>query len=587
MVIDRVSEDIAGVGSQGVGMMTSPIGLSAFYGNSPLGMDEPAYHTGDWLPRPPQSDSESGKPWSTAVQTPSYLSHINGETTMGSVSHPSYQGVRVKNPAKEMIMQKHSGYASWSPGCHNQQLLQHYNIHDHHTVPSTIQEGAKRSADHVLTPSTSPKRPASLYNNVLTPSSYGTSKEEQPCSEPYLDIINTVLQRESAPVSITTLQVQEIPPQAGLPTLPPQPGTVTEIKASCLYSTIDAQTLYPAKLPEAMENTFLSQPLTLQPDPLPLPVPHQPFSFDAPRGISFFQWQIEQEEKKLAGLAPELLVAGDSDGDTFLHIAVAQGRRALSYVLARKMALISMLDVKEHNGQSALQVSVAANQHLIVQDLLTLGAQINTADCWGRSPLHVCAEKGHILTLQAIHRTLQATGQQLNMEVINYDGLTALHTAVLSHNAVVQDLSEMSSRSPLTQELMQRRKRLGECVCTLLLMGASHKTKDHKSGRTPLYMAAEEANVELMRLFLDQPDSLAIINEKAYSGNTALHVVSALEGRVAQVDAVRLLMRRGADPSAKNLENEQPVQLVPEGPVGDQVRRILKGKGAQAKSYSL
>lgn len=35
----------------------------------------------------------------------------------------------------------------------------------------------------------------------------------------------------------------------------------------------------------------------------------------------------------------------------FLHIAVAQGRRALSYVLARKMNALHMLDVKEHNGQ--------------------------------------------------------------------------------------------------------------------------------------------------------------------------------------------------------------------------------------------
>lgn len=36
---------------------------------------------------------------------------------------------------------------------------------------------------------------------------------------------------------------------------------------------------------------------------------------------------------------------------SFLHIAVAQGRRALSYVLARKMAALHMLDIKEHNGQ--------------------------------------------------------------------------------------------------------------------------------------------------------------------------------------------------------------------------------------------
>ncbi|KAJ8410528.1 hypothetical protein AAFF_G00194320 [Aldrovandia affinis] len=101
---------------------------------------------------------------------------------------------------------------------------------------------------------------------------------------------------------------------------------------------------------------------------------------------------------------------------------------------------------------------------------------------------------------------------------------------------------------------------------------------DHKSGRTSLHMAAEEANVELLRLFLDQPDSMAIINAKTYNGNTALHVVSAMKGKVAQVDAIKLLMRRGADPSIKNLE--KPSQLVPEGTMGDLVRRILKGRGA-------
>lgn len=43
---------------------------------------------------------------------------------------------------------------------------------------------------------------------------------------------------------------------------------------------------------------------------------------------------------------------------SFLHIAVAQGRRALSYVLARKMAALHMLDIKEHNGQVRFPTSV-------------------------------------------------------------------------------------------------------------------------------------------------------------------------------------------------------------------------------------
>lgn len=284
------------------------------------------------------------------------------------------------------------------------------------------------------------------------------------------------------------------------------------------------------------------------------------------------------------GLSHVQLTSRDEDGDTFLHIAVAQGRRALAFVLARKMAAINMLDLKEHNKQSAFQVSVAANQHLIAQDLLSLGAEVDTLDFWGRSPLHVCAEKGHTLTLQAIQKSMQTNGRHVNVEAVNFDGLTPLHVAVLSHNAVVQELScHGTPPSSHTVALVQRRKLLWECINTLLMMGASIETKDRKSGRTPLHMAAEEANVELLRLFLDQPNFYAVVNDKAFNGNTALHMVSALLGRQAQTDAVRLLLRRGADPSSKNLENEQPAQLVPDGLQGDQVRRILKGKMIQSR----
>lgn len=57
-------------------------------------------------------------------------------------------------------------------------------------------------------------------------------------------------------------------------------------------------------------------------------------------------------------------------------------------------------------------------------------------------------------------------------------GLTPLHVAVLSHNAVVQELScQRTPPSGHTVALVQRRKLLGECINTLLLMGASIETK--------------------------------------------------------------------------------------------------------------
>ncbi|XP_026157175.1 NF-kappa-B inhibitor zeta isoform X2 [Mastacembelus armatus] len=299
--------------------------------------------------------------------------------------------------------------------------------------------------------------------------------------------------------------------------------------------------------------------------------------------MTLFHWQIQQETKRIEGVSPELLNMQDADGDTILHIAVAQGKRALAYVLAANMAMCGSLDVKERNGQTALQIAAATNQHLIVQDLLTYGAQINTQDFWGRSPLHVCAAKGHFLTLQSIWRTLEGSGQSIDIEMFNYDGLTPLHAAVLSHNAVVKESRNLEKPcSYMAKELAQKGLMYVECIKTLLLMGASYRTRDLKSGRTCLHMASEEANVDLFKIFLDQSPSLSIINLKTFSGNTALHIVSSLQNHKTQVDAVKLLMRKGADPGIRNFENELPSLLVPEGPMGDKVRQILKGKSVDA-----
>ncbi|XP_050634892.1 NF-kappa-B inhibitor zeta isoform X1 [Macaca thibetana thibetana] len=315
---------------------------------------------------------------------------------------------------------------------------------------------------------------------------------------------------------------------------------------------------------------------------LPFPnIPGNPMS-TTQLGKSFFQWQVEQEESKLANVSQDQFLSKDADGDTFLHIAVAQGRRALSYVLARKMNALHMLDIKEHNGQSAFQVAVAANQHLIVQDLVNLGAQVNTTDCWGRTPLHVCAEKGHCQVLQAIQKGAVGSNQFVDLEATNYDGLTPLHCAVIAHNAVVHELQRnQQPHSPEVQELLLKNKSLVDTIKCLIQMGAAVEAKDRKSGRTALHLAAEEANLELIRLFLELPSCLSFVNAKAYNGNTALHVAASLQYRLTQLDAVRLLMRKGADPSTRNLENEQPVHLVPDGPVGEQVR----GTGGRGSTF--
>ncbi|XP_051756370.1 NF-kappa-B inhibitor zeta isoform X2 [Ctenopharyngodon idella] len=530
MIIDRVSEEFSGLLDRDTDVMTSPVNLWSFYGcSSPT---EPNLSAGS-----PNSDSDQS--WSDAG---SPRNSLNEDLSARKLSR--YQGVRVKNTVKELIMQKR----------HHEIQVQQYQIESECPATTHLLQ-RKREAENM---SHSPvKRLRAADGNALSPCA---QDENMFYEREMLEDIREVLSIESVTVRGCPAPVCR-PAQGQEPLL----ALYTEAE-SCMYT--DCHLLSPAQG-------------TYTPSIPALGSLH--VTADAP--VSFFQWQIQQEEEKLASLSPVGLTTRDGDGDTFLHIAVAQGRRALAFVLARKMAAIDMLDMKEHNHQSAFQVSVAADQHLIAQDLLSLGAEINTMDCWGRSPLHVCAEKGHASTLQAIQKSMVTSGRQVNVEVVNYDGLTPLHVAVLSHNAVVQELL-CGGTPPSAQSLalLQKRKLLSECIATLLLMGASLETKDRKSGRTALHMAAEEANIELLRLFLDQPSYFSVINAKAFNGNTVLHMASALQGRQAQVDVVRLLLRRGADPSAKNLENEQPAQLVPEGPLGDQVRRILKGKGAQSRS---
>ncbi|KAK2908416.1 hypothetical protein Q8A67_004253 [Cirrhinus molitorella] len=523
MIIDRVCEGFSGVLDLDSDVMTSPVHLLSFYGcPSPT---DASLSAGS-----PNSDSDQS--WSNAG---SPQNGVNVESH-GARNPSRYQGVRVKNTVKELIMQKRN---------HDIQAQQY---HFDNTCPAIMDalQRTKREAENLcLSP---PKRLRAEDADVLSPCS-----ENMFCDTEMLEDIGDVLSKERLSIESVTVRGCPVP----LPDL--YADGQSPVYGGCRLLPC-AESTYPSSVPQRL-------------------------TMSAAPPVSFFQWQIQHEDEKLAALSHVELTTRDEDGDTFLHIAVAQGRRALAYVLARRMAAVGMLDMKEHNNQSAFQVSVAADQHLIAQDLLLLGAEINTMDCWGRSPLHVCAEKGHASTLQAIQKSMQTSGQQVNVEVVNYDGLTPLHVAVLSHNAVVQELccsgTPASAQSPA---LLQKRKQLGECVATLLLMGASLEAKDRKSGRTALHMAAEEANVELLRLFLDQSNYFSVINLKAFNGNTALHMASALQGRQAQVDAVRLLLRRGADPSAKNLENEQPAQLVPDGPLGDQVRRILKGKGAHSRS---
>uniref|UniRef100_A0A8C5LUH6 NFKB inhibitor zeta n=1 Tax=Leptobrachium leishanense TaxID=445787 RepID=A0A8C5LUH6_9ANUR len=598
--------------------MCSPMDLAYFYQRSPVSDcgSSPSHFTSS-SPGSPYSDSDpAGSPNSA---------YSSSSKAVGRQRTATFQGVRVKNPVRELLKQRRNQCSSVS---HETPKPAPVMNPDSYNELKTILNSNKRPHDFASEAPAAKQLcsyPSALF---LTPPSTPNPNEGMDeyskadvGKESSLDLLQSIIniKNESKPVSLNTVQVSwasndVVQDQCFQDdTMMPNYGSSQPLQAFTVcsppqnndqyaYGSLQMQQVPQNPNPEYNTfagtspvqncNSFINvrgaestvwESNMVQASQLCLPERNNPSPFQV--GKSFFQWQIEQEEQKLANVSDQQLLAKDSDGDTCLHISVAQGRRPFSYVVARRMAALNMLDIKEHNNQSAFQVAVAANQHLIAQDLISFGAEVRTTDFWGRTPLHVCAVNGYSKVLEAIHKGLSITNQYLDVDAINYDGLTALHCAVIAHNAVVQQLMN-SPQNRASDELLQKSKAMLDTVKTLVMMGASVEAQDRKSGRTALHLAAEEANIELLMFFLESPNSMNFVNAKAFNGNTALHVAASLQYRKTHLRAVWLLMKKGADPSARNLENEQPVHLVPDGSVGEEIRRILKGKSAQHRPSS-
>ncbi|NWW76811.1 IKBZ inhibitor, partial [Climacteris rufus] len=132
-------------------------------------------------------------------------------------------------------------------------------------------------------------------------------------------------------------------------------------------------------------------------EPAPPSFPQQDLS-----ALSFFHFQLLREESLLRNIPEEELLAPDENGSRLLHKAVAQGRRALTFALAQRFASLNKLDEKDAQQRTALHLAAEKNQHLIVSDLISLGANVNEQDSSGKTPLHLCAENGYLRVLEVL-----------------------------------------------------------------------------------------------------------------------------------------------------------------------------------------
>uniref|UniRef100_A0A8D0HMM1 BCL3 transcription coactivator n=1 Tax=Sphenodon punctatus TaxID=8508 RepID=A0A8D0HMM1_SPHPU len=225
-----------------------------------------------------------------------------------------------------------------------------------------------------------------------------------------------------------------------------------------------------------------------------------------------------------------------------LHIAVAQG----NLPVARRLVLLFLqgrhdLDTFNNLRQTPLHLAVITAQPVLVKLLLVHGSSPMVLDRHGQTALHLACEHG---SPQCLRELLDGSSTPLELEARNYEGLTPLHVAVSTSNHAT--------------------------VLSLLEHGADIDAVDIKSGRSPLLHTVENNNLAMVELLLQRGAS---VNAQSYGGNTALHAAS---GR-GLLEAVRLLVRSGADGALKNYHNDTPLMVAKNKRVID----ILRGKASR------
>ncbi|XP_071396591.1 NF-kappa-B inhibitor zeta [Centroberyx affinis] len=212
---------------------------------------------------------------------------------------------------------------------------------------------------------------------------------------------------------------------------------------------------------------------------------------------AFFWTQLQREESHLRDVSDSVLLAKDGHGRTVLHRVVCLGKRALGYAIAKRMAALNSLDLKDSEGMTALHLAAKQNQHLMVADLIHLGASVNERDGSGKTCLHLSAENGYIRVLEVLKHMMK-DGVYVDVEATDKYGMSVLQCASVALNATVREW-ERSASPGETRLHTLRKEQMMETLECLLQMGSYLHTTSRGYGENAFEVAYKKESDQFMQ----------------------------------------------------------------------------------------
>lgn len=254
----------------------------------------------------------------------------------------------------------------------------------------------------------------------------------------------------------------------------------------------------------------------------------------------------------------------DLDEDNILHSVIIAGSQLgfIEYIINLLLedgedVLKKIINDQNHLQRTPLFLAVLDGRADVVKLLVQHGADPNIQgkiivrmDQYEfRAPLHIAAEMGDQY-LDVLNALIDCEETDLDIRSLS-DRITPLILALQTHRC---------RKSPAFPNSC------AECIKTLVDAGVCTDEVDDKSSKTPLMLAIDTMDLDLIKFFLcaETPSQHADVVSKLQAvtrgGDTPLHIAAGvrMESSVEKQKLLRIMIQRGADADAKNNINEVP-----------------------------